>query len=202
MLGQLEVERLEELIGDDERAATFLEQQLSSIRRRIEARRRLVQQASPVNPAETAARCEQPIATERIRHAPHWLQEKYYRGESVTRFLPTSLSDALRSQGDKPAEEANEPATREEILRKLNHQSGCGFDISVLRERFIRYLKNHGMPGDWLERTKMCAATQAWQEFGKGLVDPLLKLMEHDGIVETRHNPVSGCPRQIRLKIS
>ena len=36
---QLETERLQELIGDDERAVAFLEQQVGSIRRRIESRR-------------------------------------------------------------------------------------------------------------------------------------------------------------------
>jgi hypothetical protein len=182
MLGQLEVERLQELIGDDERAAAFLEQQLHSIRRRIASRQWQIQEATATH-ARTAAPVSQPIAT-----AP-------------PKLPLTSLSEALRGQGDKPAEQApTKPETHDELFDRLNRVSGCGFHSAELWTRFTEYLSNHGTPGDWLVRNDLCRATHAWDQFGKDVADPILNRMEADGIIEIRSQR-SGLPKLIRLKV-
>jgi len=190
MLEQLEPERLEELIGDDERAAAFLEQQLSLIRRRIESRQRQIRELT-ASPARTAAIVRQSIATNKPKYP-----------EDFSTFNAYSLSDALRGQGDKPAEQATTgPETLAELFSRLNNMSGCGSDSSELWKRFTDYLNNHGTPGDWLVRNDLCRATHAWDQFGKDVADPILNRMEADGIIEMRSQR-SGLPKLVRLKIS
>lgn len=102
---------------------------------------------------------------------------------------PSSIAAALEepTEADKFADD---------FKNTLNHRSGCGYDVDVLRKRILDYLIAHGGDGRWLSRSNMCHATDAWRQFGKRVIDPLLERMVAEGSIEVRSTPEG---RQVRL---
>jgi hypothetical protein len=97
--------------------------------------------------------------------------------------------------GMEVPEEVETP--RQAAMRHLAHLSGCGHPVSVLEERILEYLRNHGGVGDWHTLYDVGTATFAWLQFGKKVVDPLLLLMVADGSIEIDSWPG---PRRLRLR--
>lgn len=94
-------------------------------------------------------------------------------------------------------EPAQEETPRQAAMRHLNHLSGCGHPVTVLEERILEYLRNHGGVDDWHALFDVGTATFAWLQWGKKVVDPLLLLMVADGSIEIDSWPG---PRQLRLR--
>jgi hypothetical protein len=94
-----------------------------------------------------------------------------------------TLADAMIPPAEPPAPALTE---RQETDNTLNHQSGCGLNVDELRKRFLDYLNSHGVPGQWLGRTDMCRATDAWTRWGKHVVDKVLDDMVAECIVEVK----------------
>src|SRR5882762_5201916 len=83
----------------------------------------------------------------------------------------------------------------------LNHRSGCGWDVTQLRKRFLTWLLNHDEPGKFLSTKEMCKDVSAWSQFSKRVVDPVLESMAD--VVELSDRDYAfnkGWPRKIRLK--
>lgn len=102
----------------------------------------------------------------------------------------TSITAAIRNPEPSP--------TPVQPDNTLNHRSGSGLDVAELRKRFLDYLNTHGAPGEWLGRTDMCRATDAWVKWGKHVVDRVLDDMAAECIIEVCSMPY-GQGRQIRL---
>lgn len=90
-----------------------------------------------------------------------------------------------------------------QTVRDANRISGCGWDVTMLEDRFRDYFLNHGRHDEWHSFFDVCNdnKVQAYRMWGKGVVT-LLKAGLHEVLefdsskVRVRQTPLPPAPTE------